>query len=137
MNKIKKVVASLAAVATVSAVSISAAAYTNTPLKDFNIASYSNKWSSAATKEDGFASGAGVHSRGGTVSTNRPIYFTVYNQQRLSNINRCGSTVAMRSNNDDISIGYTDSNLVYEGGRYYLLGETGVYSASIEGYWNP
>lgn len=137
MNKIKKVVASLAAVATVSAVSISAAAYTNNPLQNFSISSNSNKWSDAATKEDGFESGAGVHATGGTVSSTRPIYFTVYNQKRLSNINRGSSTAVLRGNNQDITINYTDRDIVYQGGTYYLLGETGVYSSSIVGYWNP
>ena len=137
MNKLKKAVASLSALATVSALGISAAAYANHPLQNFSISSYSSKWSSAATKEDGFDSGAGVHATGGTVSTNRPIYFTVYNQRRLSNINRCGSTVPLRGNTKSVTIGYTDRNIVYQGGTYYLLGETGTYSASIEGYWNP
>lgn len=137
MGKLKKAVASLAALATVSALGISAAAYANNPLQNFSISSNSNKWSDAATKEDGFESGAGVHATGGTVSTNRPIYFTVYNQKKLSNINRCGSTAALRGNTQSVTMGYTDSNIVYQGGTYYLLGETGAYSSSLTGYWNP
>lgn len=137
MNVLKKVVASVAACATLGVMAVSASAYANNPLQNFSISSYSSKWSSAATKEDGFESGAGVHATGGTVSTNRPIYFTVYNQRRLSNINRCGSTATLRGNTQSVTIGYTDRNIVYQGGTYYLLGETGVYSASIVGYWNP
>ena len=136
MNKVKRIVASLVATATVGAVSLSASAY-STNYFNFNIPYEGYNWSVEAKKEDGFDSDAVLHPSDGTVSSNIPIFVTVYSKQQRNNAYRGSSTATMKSNSNAVTIKYTDSSLVHQGGYYYLLGETGAYSSSANGKWNP
>ena len=133
MNKVKRIVASLAATVTVGAVSLSAAAYSDPPF-DVSISYNSYKWSKPATKEDN-SNKAGVHARGGNVSSQSPVYVTIYSKQRLGNVDRVSGTIYLNKNKQDKDIFYTDT--FSPNNSYYLLFETGAYSATVSGFWNP
>lgn len=133
MNKIKRIFASLMVAATVGAVSISAATYSN-PSYSLNISYKSYAWSAAAVKED-TSNSAAVHSTGGNVSSTKPVYVTIYSDTRIGNVDRVSGTILLTSNSQDKTITYTDT--VSQNKSYYILGETGAYSATVSGYWNP
>lgn len=140
MNKFKKVAASLAAVATISALSVSAAAYSDYSFS-FSLSSDSGGWATDSQnkknlKEDSDGS-AVVHAKGGNVTSSKPIYATIYSKKTPTpnNAYRVSGTVALTSNSQDATIYYTDS--VYQNTEYFLRGETGAYYAYINGNWNP
>ncbi len=133
MNNLKKAIASITALATVSALGISASAYRN-PDFYFNIGGNSGSWSDGEVKEDSLNTAA-AHSTEGTVSGSRPVYVTVYSRKTVGNTYRLTTTATLRSNNDNATMTYTDT--YSEGANYYLRGETGTYGATVGGYWNP
>lgn len=133
MNMFKKAVASMAALAAISALGISASAYNN-PDFDFSIGYNSGNWSKVAVKEDSLNTAA-VHTREGTVSSTKPLYTTVYSAMVTGNTYRLTTTATLRSNSADGTMTYTAAYA--QGGRYYMRGETGAYSLTAEGYWNP
>ena len=133
MKKIKRVVASLVTLAAISALGVSASAYKD-PDFNFYIGEDSGNWSKAAVKEDSLNT-AGVHTRDGTVSSSKPLYATVYSAMIPGNTYRVSTTAILKSKSADETMIYTD--YYAEGEKYYLRGETGAYSLTAEGYWNP
>lgn len=132
MKKIKTIVASVMAAATVSAMGITASAYAN-PGFDFNIGYNSGNWASAV-KEDTLNT-AGVHTTGGTVSAQQPMSVTVYSTTVANNTYRMTNTKTLTSNKDDCTLTYEKS--ANKDTTYYLRGESGRYSLTAKGYWNP
>lgn len=136
MNVLKKVVATVAACATLGAMAVSASAYT-TNYFYFSVPYEDCKWAGSVVKEDGFDSPAAVHATSGNVTARTPIFVTIYNKKQRNNAYRVSSTNMLESNDDNVQVNYTDANLVYKGGAYYLLGETGAYTSTANGKWNP
>lgn len=120
MAKIKKIVASLAAIATISAVGICASAYSN-PTFDFIISSNSGSWSNGAVKEN-ILNYAGVHTTSGTVSSQSPMFVTIYSSKNLNNRYHKTDTGTLRNNADYCTLTYQSSYDQDE--TYYLHGES-------------
>lgn len=132
MKKIKTIVASVMAAATVSAMGITVSAYSN-PGFDFNIGSNSGNWASAV-KEDTLST-AGVHTTGGTVSAQKPMSVTIYSTMVANNTYRMSDTGTLTSNSDNCTLTYEKT--ANKNTTYYLRGESGRYSLTATGYWNP
>lgn len=137
MNILKKVIASVAACAALGAMAISVSAST-TDTFDFNL-NFSDYygWSPYAKKTTGFGTSAEVIPQNGDASASKPIYVTVYYIKKLGNVYRVSGTNMLKSNTNPVYISYTDASLVEAGKTYSLLGETGSYTVSAKGYWNP
>ena len=134
MKKIKKAVAALVVLATISALSICASAYSNPDFIFDFVTTRQTIWTLRVSKEDTLNT-AKVHVRGGTVSDTKPLYTTLYTREILSNAYRATTTAILRSSNTDGTMTYTGS---YAKGEFYqLCGETGPYMISANGYWNP
>lgn len=130
--KIKTIVASVMAAATVSAMGITASAYSN-PDFDFEIGYNSGDWD-AAVKEDTLQT-AGVHTNGGTVSAQKPMSVTIYSSQVANNTYRMSNSKTLTSNSDNCTLTYEKT--ANKDTTYYLRGESGRYSLTATGYWNP
>lgn len=133
MTKLKTIVATLVATATVSAVGITASAAYSNPPYSFNIGYNSGNWSNAATKEDN-TNIVDVHTTGGTVCGQMPMYVTTYSLRNLNNKYRETNTGMLDSNDDTAILYYEGSHS--KGSTHYLRGETGNYSITASGYWN-
>lgn len=133
MNKLKRIIVALAATATVSTVGISASANSN-PTYDFNIGYNNGCWSKGATKEDNYNM-VDVQTTGGTVCGQMPMYVTTYSYPNTSNRYRKTNTDMLKSNDDSCILYYEGS--YQKGDTYYLRGESGYYSMTAKGYWNP
>ncbi len=132
MNKLKRIVASVMAAATVSAMGITASAYSYPPFK-FSLG-YNSGDFAAAVKEDTLQT-AGVHTTGGTVSAQKPMSVTVYSTDVANNTYRMTDTKSLTSNSDNCTLTYEIT--ANKNTTYYLRGESGRYSLTASGTWNP
>ncbi len=137
MNKLKKAVASIAACAVLGAMAVSASASV-TDTFNYNLTSSSYYgWSSYATKNTGYSTNAEIVTQGGNMTASKPVYVTAYYLKKLGNVYRVSGTNMIKSTGSVVYLSYTDPNLVSSGNTYSLLGETGAYSVTANGYWNP
>lgn len=137
MNVLKKVVASVAACAALGTMAVSAYASTSDKFNfNLNSSNYYG-WSPYAKKNTGFGTSAEIIPQGGDASASKPVYVTAYYIMKLGNVYRVSGTNTLKSNSNPVYLSYTDANLVEAGKTYSLLGETGTYSVTANGYWNP
>lgn len=138
MNKIKRIVAALAAAATVSTLGI--CAYAEADPNPDNWFSFmlsgqgKSDWSAKAEKENDDDEGY-VLTKTGSVSATSPIYVTIYKERSVSSSNVLSKTVTVTDPSELYKIEYTTHRGT--GSINYLRGACGYNGAQITGYWQP
>lgn len=138
MASIKKIIAVVAAAATVSALGVVAFAGTDEYTQndfDFKLAGRGQyMWTAKAEKEDN-EDYAVVYTTGGYVSSENPVYMSVHKSKSLSSSDRLSGSITVTSPSDRYEIDYTT---IRGAGSYnYLYVSSGYNAAQIKGYWLP
>lgn len=136
MLKLKRVVASLLATATVSALSIGALAVDYKHWEfDLSPSKGSYQFSGRAEKQDNEDS-ALIHCESGSVSSARSLTVAVYKAKTFTTSNCISTPIAVSDANDkQYYIDYTVDRGA--GSINYLCASAGYYSAKITGHWDP
>lgn len=140
MASIKKIIAVVAAAATVSALGVEAfaiAGHRQIPQNEFHFELAGRgqyKWSNMAEKEDN-EDYAVVYTTGGYVSSENPVYMSIHKSTSLSSSDRLSGSITVTSPSDRYEIDYT--TIRGAGSHNYLYVSSGYNAAEIEGYWLP
>lgn len=138
MASIKKIIAVVAAAATVSALGVEAFAGTDEYTKndfDFKLAGRGQyMWTDKAEKEDN-EDYAVVYTTGGYVSSENPVYMSIHKSTSLSSSDRLSGSITVTSPSDRYEIDYT--TIRGAGSHNYLYVSSGYNAAQIKGYWLP
>ena len=140
MASIKKIIAVVAAAATVSALGVEAFAIAGHRQVsknefDFKLAGRGQyMWTDKVEKEDN-EDYAVVYTTGGYVSSGNPVYMSIHKSTSLSSSDSLSGSITVTSPSDRYEIDYTT---IRGAGSYnYLYVSSGYNAAQIKGNWLP